>query len=239
MTNHTLSSAVIFYINPSGRALALTLACYAPCDRAPPEVHPLKMFEILGHPHFQQLHGHKIPMNATNSPDRLNCYILSLSLSYHSLCLFTIYSKNDFWIKLVFTILLIPADSTELPMQRFSSHARVMVVPTFDHPWRHQRSRESCDHHYDAQHIYRIQKSLMPGTMHFSWRPRTLLRTLWWRYWDNNGLLFAFLRMSSSVQVRVVARQTNGASWEVKNDMVLHKICGSHFCPPIFNLTKR
>ena len=28
---------------------------------APPEMHPLKMFEILGHPHFKQLHGHKIP----------------------------------------------------------------------------------------------------------------------------------------------------------------------------------
>ena len=71
-------------INPSGRALALTLACYAPCDRAPPEMHPLKMFEILGHPHFKQLHGHKIPMNATNLPDRPNLYIFSLNLSYHS-----------------------------------------------------------------------------------------------------------------------------------------------------------
>ena len=47
-------------------------------------MHPLKMFEILGHPHFKQLHGHKIPMNATNSPDRLNLYIFSLNLSYHS-----------------------------------------------------------------------------------------------------------------------------------------------------------
>ena len=63
---------------------ALTLACYASCDRAPPEMHPLKMFEILGHPHFKQLHGHKIPMNATNSPDRLNLHIFSLNLSYHS-----------------------------------------------------------------------------------------------------------------------------------------------------------
>ena len=60
--------------NPSGRAPALTLAGYAPCDRAPPEMHLLKMFEILGHPHFKQLHGHKIPMNATNLPDRLNLY---------------------------------------------------------------------------------------------------------------------------------------------------------------------
>ena len=73
-----------FSNNPSGRALALTLACYASCDRAPPEMHPLKMFEILGHPHFKQLLGHKIPMNATNSPDRLNLYIFSLNLSYHS-----------------------------------------------------------------------------------------------------------------------------------------------------------
>ena len=71
-------------INLSGRALVLTLAGYSPCDRAPPEMHPLKMFEILGHRHFKQLHGHKIPMNATNLPDRLNLYIFSLSLSYHS-----------------------------------------------------------------------------------------------------------------------------------------------------------
>ena len=47
-------------------------------------MHPLKMFEILGHPHFKQLHGHKIHMNATNLPDRLNLYIFSLNLSYHS-----------------------------------------------------------------------------------------------------------------------------------------------------------
>ena len=47
-------------------------------------MHPLKMFEILGHPHFKQLHGHKIPMNAINSPDRLNIYIISLNLSYLS-----------------------------------------------------------------------------------------------------------------------------------------------------------
>ena len=66
--------------------------------------------------------------------------------------------KNDFGIKLVFTLLLIPVNSTMLPMQCFSSCARVMVVPPFDHPWRHQRSRESRDHHYDAQLIYWIQK---------------------------------------------------------------------------------
>ena len=78
------------------------------------------------------------------------------------LCRFMIFSKKDFWIKLVFTLLLILADITVLPMRHFSSRARVMVVPSFDHPWRHQRSCESCDHHYDAQLIYRIQKSLLP-----------------------------------------------------------------------------
>ena len=154
--------------NPSGRALALTLACYASCDRAPPEMHPLKMFENLWHPQFKQLHGHKIPMNATNSPDRLNIYIFSLNLSYHFFVSGHDIQQKDFWIRLVFTPLLIPVDITVLPMRRFPSHARVMVVPPFDHPWRHQRSRESRDHHYDAQIIYRIQKSLLPGTMHFS-----------------------------------------------------------------------
>ena len=117
------------YPNPSGRAPALTLAGYAPCDRAPPEMHPLKMFEILGHPHFKHLHGHKIPMNATNLPDRLNLYIFSLNLSYHSFVSVHDIQQNDFWIKLVFTLLLIPADITVLPMWRFSSRARVMVVP--------------------------------------------------------------------------------------------------------------
>ena len=53
-------------------ALELTLACYALCDRAPPEMHPLKMFEIRGHLHFKQLHEHKMLMNATNTPDGLD-----------------------------------------------------------------------------------------------------------------------------------------------------------------------
>ena len=54
------------------------------------------------------------------------------------LCVGSRYSaKNDFWMKLVFTILLIPVDSTMLPMRRFLSRARVMVVPPFDHLWRH------------------------------------------------------------------------------------------------------
>ena len=144
--------------NPSGRAPALTLAGYAPCDRAPPEMHP----------HFKQLHGHKIPMNATNLPDRLNLYIFSLNLSYHSFVSVHDIQQKRLLNKLVFTLLLIPEDITVLPMQRFSSRARVMVVPPFDHPWRHQRSCDSHDHHYDAQLIYRIQKFLLPRTMHFS-----------------------------------------------------------------------
>ena len=156
------------WLNPSGRALALTLACFASCDRAPPEMHLLKMFEILGHPRFKQLHDTKYPwMPQTHLTDWIFISLVWI-WAITPLCWFTIFSKNDFWIKLVFTLLLIPTDITVLPMQRFPSRARVMVVPPFDHPWRHQRSRESRDHHYDAQLISRIQKSLLLGTMHLS-----------------------------------------------------------------------
>ena len=64
-------------------------------------------------------------------------------------------------------LLLIPTDISVLPMRRFSSRVRV-IVPPFDHLWRHQRARESRDHQYDAQLIYGIQKSLLPRTMHSS-----------------------------------------------------------------------
>ena len=60
-------------------------------------------------------------------------------------------------------------------------------------------------------------------------------------YWGTGitmGILFTFLRMSTSVQVHLVARWTNGVSWEAKNNMVLRKICGCHFCPLIFDKTK-
>ena len=56
------------------------LCCH---DRAPPAMHPLKMFEILGL-HLKQLHGHKILMNATNTPEGLYLNIFSSTLSYHS-----------------------------------------------------------------------------------------------------------------------------------------------------------
>ena len=159
--------------NPSGHALALTLACYALYDRAPPEVHPLKMFEILGHPHFKQLHGHKIPMNATNSPDRLNLDIFSLSLSYHSFVSVHDIQQKRLWIKLVFTLLLIPADSTVLPMRCFSLCARVMVVPPFDHPWHYQEvtwitwSPLWCSTHLPNSEIFNARNNaLFIATVH-------------------------------------------------------------------------
>ena len=46
-------------------------------------IHWQKMLEILGHPQFNQLHGHKILMNTTNWPDGLDLYIFSSILSYH------------------------------------------------------------------------------------------------------------------------------------------------------------
>ena len=91
-------------------------------------MHPLKMFEILGHPHFKQLHGHKIPMNATNSPDRLNLYIFSLNLSYHSFASVHDIQQKRLLNKISVYALLIPADITVLPMRRFSLRARVMVI---------------------------------------------------------------------------------------------------------------
>ena len=131
----TLKSKISSRYNPNGRALALTLTCYAPCDRAPPEMYPLKMFQIWGRPHLKQFHRHKIPWNATNAPDGLDPYLFSSSLTFHT------FLANDFRIRLVFTFLLILADITLLPMRRFSSRARMMVVPPFDHPRRNQRSR--------------------------------------------------------------------------------------------------
>ena len=52
-------------------------------------------------------------------------------------CQLTIFSKKDFWIKLVLTLLLILTDITVLPKRHFSQHVRMMVVPTFNHLWRH------------------------------------------------------------------------------------------------------
>ena len=200
----------------SGRALALTLACYASCDRATPEMHPLKIFEIWGHPHFKQLHGHQIPMNATNSPDRLNLYIFSLNLSYHSFVSVHDIQQKRLLNKISVYTFTHPCGHHRVADATLSVACTCDSCATFRSPERHQRSRESRDHHYDAQLIYRIQKSLMPGTMHFSKRPRTLLRTLWRRYWDDNGLLFAILGVSCSVQARVVARRTNGVSQEAR-----------------------
>ena len=63
-----------------------------------------------------------------------------------------------------------------------------------------------------------------------------LLRTR--RYWDNN-------EYNNCISARVVfcagargCQANHGVSLEAKNDMVLHKICGCHFCPQIFDVTK-
>ena len=49
------------------------------------------------------------------------------------------------------------------------------------------------------------------------------------------GILFTFLRVLISAQG---CRQTNGVNREAKNNMVLYKICGCHFCPLSFYPTK-
>ena len=64
-------------------------------------------------------------------------------LAITPVCWFKIFSKKGFGKKLVFTLLLIPLAITVLPRRHFSSSACVMLVPPFDYPWRHQRSRES------------------------------------------------------------------------------------------------
>ena len=83
-------------------------------------------------------------------------------------CRFSILSNKDFWIKLMFMFYIHPDGRQHFANVTPLSRARVIVVLPLDHPWRHQTSRESRDHHYDAQLIYRIQKSLLPRTMHFS-----------------------------------------------------------------------
>ena len=82
--------------NPSWRGLGLILPCYASCYRGPAELHQLKMFEILGHPHFKQLHGHKYPwMRQTHLTGWI--FISSIQVwAITPLCRYTIYSKMTF-----------------------------------------------------------------------------------------------------------------------------------------------
>ena len=212
VTSHSLQP------NPSGRAPALTLAGYAPCDRAPPEMHPLKMFEILGHPHFQQLHGHKIPMNATNLPDRLNLYIFSLNLSYHSFV-----SVHDIQQKRL--------------LNKIS-------VYTFTHPGGHHRVANAtlfvaCTRDGCATFGSPVTSSEVTW---FTWSPlwrSTHLPNSEIFIARNNAffiatahvvkdaahgedagitmsMIFAYLRVSSSVQVRVVARRTMASAGKRK-----------------------
>ena len=107
----------------------------------------LRFWDTLTLTVFKQLHGHKIPMNATNSPDRLNLYIFSLNLSYHSFV-----SVHDIQQKRL--------------LNKISVYA-------FTHPGGHHRVANAtlsvaCTCDDCAQLIHRIQKSLLPGTMHFS-----------------------------------------------------------------------
>ena len=98
-----------------------------------------------------------------------------------------------------------------LSMWFLSSPAHLMVVPPFHHVWHHQRSR---DHHYDAQFIYRIKKIFITqNNAFFTATVQVVKDAADATDWDTGitmGTLFAFLLMSPSVQVHVVARQTNG-----------------------------
>ena len=163
--------------NPSGRAPALTLAGYAPCDRAPPEMHPLKMFEILGHPHFKQLHGHKIPMNATNLPDRLNLYIFSSNLSYHSFV-----SVHDIQQKRLLNKISVYAFTHPGGHHRVAN-ATLFVACTLDGCatfWSPVTSSEVmwsplwCSTHLPNSEIFIAENNAF-----FIATPHTLLRTLW------------------------------------------------------------
>ena len=106
--------------NPSGQ-----------CYRAPPEMHPSKMFEIWEHPQFKQLHGHKIPMNTTNSPDRLNLYIFNLCLSYNSFVSVHDIQQKQHLNKISVDAFTHHGGQHYVANAMLSSHARVMVVPPF------------------------------------------------------------------------------------------------------------
>ena len=152
-------------------------------------------------------------------------------------------SKKDFWIQLVLMLLLTLTDITVLPRWRFLSRARVMVVPplfrlpvtssevtwiTWSPLW--------CSTHLPNSEIFIAQNNAFFIATAYVVKDAA----------DTTdcgtglmGILFTFLHVSPSVQMRVVARRTNDVSLEVKNSMVLHKICGCHFCPAIFDPTKR
>ena len=172
-------------------------------------MHPLKMFEILGHPHFKQLHGHKIPMNATNSPDRLNLYIFSLNLSYHSFV-----SVHDIQQKQL--------------LNKISVYA-------FTHPGGHHRVANATLSVACTCATFRSPVTSSEVTWPPLWRLTHLPNSEIFIAWNNAffiatahvvkdaahtgitmGIIFAFLRVSSSVQVRVAARRTMASAGKRK-----------------------
>ena len=181
-------------------------------------MHPLKMFEILGHPQFKQLHGHKIPMNATNSPDRLNLYIFSLNLSYHSFV--SVHDIQQKWL-----------------LNKISVYA-------FTHPDGHHRvanatlfvacKRDSCATFrspvtssevtwftwsplWRSTHLPNSEIFIARNNAFFIATSHVVI-TCYGR--EDTGItmsiIFAYLRVSSSVQVRVVARRTMASAGKWK-----------------------
>ena len=177
-------------------------------------MHPLKMFEILGHPHFKQLHGHKIPMNATNSPDRLNLYIFSLNLSYHSFVSVHDIQQKQLLNKIsvyAFTSLLIPADITVL----LSVACTCDGCATFRSPvtssevtWITWSPLWRSIHLPNSEIFIAWNNAFFIATAHVVKDPAHTGITM--------GIIFAFLRVSSSVQVRVVARRTMASAGKRK-----------------------
>ena len=174
----------IFDSNPSGRALALTLACYAPCDTPPPRYIHWKCLIFWD---TRPLNNSTDTEYAWMPQTHLTGWFFIFSVQVRAItpvCRFSILSKKDFWIKLVFMFYIHPDGRQHFAKVTPLSRAGVIVVPPFDHPWRLMTSRESRVHHHDAQLIYRIQKSLLPRTMHFP-NDRVLCYWRCRRHWYN------------------------------------------------------
>ena len=144
-------------------------------------MHPLKMFEISGHPQFKQLHGHKIFMNATNTADRLDLYIFSSNVHAWWLCHLSI---------------------THDVIRGHVNHViTIMTLISFTE-LRYLYSPEQCIF------IAYVIKDAANAT---DWGTEITM-----------GILFAFLRVAPSVQMRVVARRNHGVSREAKNSIKGH-----------------
>ena len=126
---------------------------------------------------------------------------------------------------------------------RWSSNPRacVMVVPLSDHPWRIKGHVSNVitimtlNSFTELRNVYCPAQCIFIATAHVV---RDTADATGRGAGITMGILLAFLRVSPSVQVCVVARRGNGLSREVKNNMVSCKICDWHFFPNIFNPTK-